>query len=107
MRRPLTPQAEKEAAAIDAAAIRAAMAEAGNVRAAAKLLGVPRRTLDKRIVKLGLREELRDAHPYAERQPLKRRDGTVHAVVCAESLPTVELPDGAQGPGGLAGGDPR
>jgi DNA-binding NtrC family response regulator len=48
------------------------MAKAGNVRAAAKLLGVPRRTLDKRIVKLGLREELRDAHPYAGRQPKRK-----------------------------------
>ena len=67
--RPLTPEAEEQAASIDAAAIRAAMARAGNVRAAAALLGVARRTLDKRIVRLGLRDELRKAYPYPGRQP--------------------------------------
>lgn len=72
MSRPLTPEAEQQADAVDAAAIREAMAKTrGNVRAAGLLLGVKRRTLDKRIRKLGLRDEFRQAYPYAGRQPMK------------------------------------
>lgn len=44
----------------------------GNARAAAELLGVQRRTLDRRIVALGLREQITSAYPRSSRQPRKR-----------------------------------
>lgn len=49
--------------------LRALAETGGNVRAAAKLLGLPRRTLDRRIVALGLRERVTAAYPRAGRQP--------------------------------------
>lgn len=70
---PLTAEAVQQAAAADTAAILAALRRTnGNVGAAADLLGIPRRTLDKRIVKLGLREELSAAYPRSVRQSKRK-----------------------------------
>jgi transcriptional regulator of acetoin/glycerol metabolism len=73
MAAPLTAGAAQQAAAADVAAVLATLAKtSGNVRAAAVLLGIPRRTLDRRIVSLGLREHLSATYPRAARQPAKR-----------------------------------
>ena len=70
MTRPLTAEAAQRAAATDAAAIRAALeAVRGNVSRAAEALGVPRRTLDRRINTLGLRSWLTDTYALSARQP--------------------------------------
>ena len=62
--------AQERADDIGAAAIRAALLKAGgNVGAAAKALGIPRRTLDRRIAAAGLREWLTGAYPLSVRQP--------------------------------------
>ena len=67
---PLTSEGAAAAVAADTARIRGALDGArGNVRRAALALGVPRRTLDKRIVELGLREWLTGAWPRSGRQP--------------------------------------
>ena len=72
MASPLTAEAAQRAAAADVAAVLAALAKtSGNVGAAADLLGIPRRTLDRRIVTLGLREHLSATYPRAGRQPRK------------------------------------
>jgi transcriptional regulator of acetoin/glycerol metabolism len=69
---PLTAAAAQQAAAADVAAVLAALRQTdGNVRAAAELLGIPRRTLDRRIVALGLREYVSAAYPRSARQPRK------------------------------------
>ena len=64
-------------AAADVAAVLAALAKtSGNVGAAADLLGIPRRTLDRRIVTLGLREHLSATYPRAGRQPRRPQNRT-------------------------------
>lgn len=74
MSAPLTAEAAQQAAAADVAAILAALRKtSGNVGAAAKLLGIPRRTLDKRITRLGLRAELKAAYPRSVRQPRRAK----------------------------------
>ncbi len=79
MSAPLTPAAERQAAKVDLDVILGAMAQTnGNVRQAAKLLGVPRRTLDKRIQALGIRQALRVDYPMSGRQPTK---GTTRVAV--------------------------
>ncbi len=70
MMRPLTDAAAQQAAAADAAAIRAALeATSGNVQRAAEALSVPRRTLDRRINALGLRRWLTETYSLSVRQP--------------------------------------
>ena len=71
--RPLTPSANAAANAEDATRIVAALATAsGNVGAAAVALGVARRTLDRRINALGLRDWLTVTYPRSARQPRYR-----------------------------------
>lgn len=54
---PITPEGAAAAAAADTAAIRAALtATGGNIEEAAVTLGVPLRTLHRRIVDLDLRD---------------------------------------------------
>jgi DNA-binding NtrC family response regulator len=70
MTRPITATAAQQAAEADAAAIRAALSHAsGNVGRAAEALGVARRTLDRRINALGLRDWLTEEYPLRARQP--------------------------------------
>lgn len=65
----LTPEAQAAADAADAKRImRALKTSRGNVGAAAKALDVPRRTLDRRINALGLRDWLTAAFPRGARQ---------------------------------------
>jgi DNA-binding NtrC family response regulator len=57
----------------EADVVRAALAAAtGNVRAAARALGVSERTLTRRITALGLREWLRDKYPLEDVQAARR-----------------------------------
>lgn len=77
MASPLTAQGAQQAAAADVAAVLAALAKtSGNVGRAAALLGIPRRTLDRRIVTLGLREHLSATYPRAGRQPRRPQNRT-------------------------------
>ncbi len=70
MASPLTPEGARRAAAADTAAVLAALAKVGgNVGRAAAELGIPRRTFDRRIVALGLREHVSITYPRAGRQP--------------------------------------
>ena len=67
---PLTAAAAQQAAAVDTAAVLAALAAtSGNVGAAAAALKIARRTLDRRINALGLRDWLSAAYPRSARQP--------------------------------------
>lgn len=67
---PLTPEAAQRAAAADVAALLGALTRAsGNVSAVAAELGIPRRTIDRRINDLGLREWLTATYPRSKRQP--------------------------------------
>jgi DNA-binding NtrC family response regulator len=67
---PLTAAAAQQAAAVDTRAVLAALAAAsGNVGAAAVTLKIARRTLDRRINALGLRDWLSTAYPRSARQP--------------------------------------
>ena len=76
MSAPLTPEGVAAAQKADAVRVRAVLDGVhGNVRAAAVALRVPRRTLDRRIVSLGLREWLTVAWPRAGRQPGGRKAG--------------------------------
>jgi len=71
--KPLTARAAQQAADADAAAIRAALETAsGNVGRAAETLGVQRRTLDRRINALGLRDWLTTTYPRSARQPRRQ-----------------------------------
>lgn len=75
---PISAHAEllfEQAKCADEIAIKAALkAFNGNVGAAAKMLEVQRRTLDRRINALGLREWLTTTYPHSMRQP-KRGGG--------------------------------
>lgn len=67
---PLTPEAAQVQQAADTAALLAALhAASGNVTAAAKALGIARRTIDRRIDAFGLRAWLTAAYPRSKRQP--------------------------------------
>ena len=66
-----TREGKRAAREADFAAIQAALvASDGNTAAAARALGVPRATLDKRITSLGLRSWLAETYP-ALRRPQK------------------------------------
>ncbi len=61
-------RARERADTAEVAALRAALAKAGgNVGAAAEALGIPRRTLDRRIAAAGLREWLAEDYPTIRR----------------------------------------
>jgi transcriptional regulator of acetoin/glycerol metabolism len=64
---------EARASAQTKAALRLALTQAGgNVTKAARMLGIPRRTLDYQITRHGLREWLSGAYPVSARQRDRR-----------------------------------
>lgn len=63
-------EAEERAVAAKVAALRAALVEAsGAVTRAAAALGIPERTLRRRIGEAGLADWLRETYPRSARQP--------------------------------------
>ena len=65
---PMTDEAKTAAQEIDKTHVRHTLAAChGNVAATADILGVPRRTLDRRINALGLRDWLTTTYPPGER----------------------------------------
>jgi hypothetical protein len=68
----LTTRARRLADAADHAATLAAFKRTGGLAQAADRLGVPLRSLNRRIVELGLRARLTKRYPISERHRVRR-----------------------------------